>query len=407
MVAYNNNYGGNSAPATSNRSGPSGEEAWRPYSSSYYQGLDNQRRFGENEAFAGQDDEYEAIMSNLGGQSNIAGNLYSNETTPGGYNGGLNHGNGINANGGGQTGNYVAGDDAPDWANNLSGMTGSGGGTNVGTINTPTDPYGVDGDGGGGGDDYYDAIMEQLMGIISGGPRDTSAEEGLIQDYYAGKMGAGMGDLAAQFGAGGMGQSGALLGAGADLQGQLARDASRDVLGVQQGARDEFYRNLMNAVGASQAERYLGMDETQFGILYDTLMEQMGEGEGVNSGGGGGGGGGSDEPFGGSSFIQDPDSSLGHGFNLAQLLFGNEMVGGSLGLPTEASQYDLAGTVEQDGRQVGVLDAEQQYSGNPAQTVTSTSEIPGWPDVKKVDVVGNYTLYEGSDGNRYLIQGSH
>ena len=237
MSNYNSRYG---APRTSNKASPSGETAWRPYTNQ------EQSIFGDyNDERNRQPTQVEDTLAGMyeGGapSHNVTGTLVDNTSL-------------INS------GVSDPGGPPPDSAG-APFMGVESGTASVDQYDPTADPH--------------SAIMDQLMGLVNAGVRDTSAEEQEINDRYAGKMGAGMGDLAAQFGAGGMGQSGALLGAGADLQGQLARDASREILGVQQGARDEWVRNLMNAVGASQAERQTGMDELGFGLVYDTLMESM------------------------------------------------------------------------------------------------------------------------------------
>jgi hypothetical protein len=346
---------------------------------------------------------------NPGGLQSWNGRGQNSGWTSGGYNGGLNHGNGISPHGNRGNRIEVLGAGSVRKGGDLAPQTPPSNGPN------PNQQYGSDpqnpGAGSYGGstaDAMEDAIQKALEQWLAG------ANEQEIMDRYQRDTRQGIVDSRARMGALGMSGSGASASLQSGIQQRGADMAQRAI--SDENAR--LAGQAMNAVGMG-----IGLDDMS---VRRALLEQLyGPDAGGNqiaspqktggNGNGGYNGGGvnvpgapdNDQAFG--SDYYDPNS--GGGFiNNAYLRYigNNELLGGSFGLPTEASQYDLAGQVRQDGGQVGVLDAEQQYSGAPAQTVTSASDIPGWPgQVKKIDMVGNYTLYEGSDGNRYLIRGSH
>lgn len=102
---------------------------------------------------------------------------------------------------------------------------------------------------------YLDPQVEEyLRGIIANGPRDTSAEEALAQKQVDRQLGQALADSRARAGFAGFGLSGAAQAAEGDMRSKAADAALAQIFGLQQGARDEDFRNKELATGAFDKE---------------------------------------------------------------------------------------------------------------------------------------------------------
>lgn len=113
---------------------------------------------------------------------------------------------------------------------------------------------------------------------LEGGP-DSSEEEALIRELNAQRLGQAGVDMAAGFGGSGFG-GGAMAAAQGDLQNQFAMTEAQQLLGARSDARADYMDRLRTAVGLSQGERGLDIqersEETNAGIL-DKVLELLGE----------------------------------------------------------------------------------------------------------------------------------
>lgn len=121
------------------------------------------------------------------------------------------------------------------------------------------------------------ALMDAIAELFNGG-YDTAAQEQAILENYSHQSQLGQGQLAAQLGAGGFGQSGALAQLGSDLQGQLAGLANQDIWQVQRDAERDRLAAIAQAGQLLQGQQGLVLDAAQQNMILEMLSGLYGTG---------------------------------------------------------------------------------------------------------------------------------
>ena len=174
----------------------------------------------------------------------------------------------------------------------LAGKVNSGrfdpGGSTLKDVKLPTGPGAMTGVGEnvreeGGVISNDDLANQAIRDLIGQGPRDTSEDEALIQQLLQSTVGQGQEDLNARMAAGGMGTSGALGALSGDMRANAARGAAGEIMGVRQGARDEYLDRVMAGIEAEFKDRGLDMSEEQYTQWLDTVNQMYGEDEAAQS----------------------------------------------------------------------------------------------------------------------------
>jgi len=106
-------------------------------------------------------------------------------------------------------------------------------------------------------------VDDILSGLLSG-PRDTTEEKNLVEEKMMQEAMRGLVDNQARFGAMGMGTSGAL----ANIDGQLRRDAGRDIaltqIGIDRDSRAEDLQRQSLGLSAERSERQFDFDQGRY-----------------------------------------------------------------------------------------------------------------------------------------------
>jgi hypothetical protein len=128
---------------------------------------------------------------------------------------------------------------------------------------------------------------DALRELLGAGPRDTGEDEAYIREMLASTVGKGQADLNARMGAAGFGTSGALGAMSSDFRADAARKAAGEVMGVRQGARDEWLDRVRTGLDGQFRDRGMDMTEAQWEQYMAALNESYKE-EKVNPPAGGG-----------------------------------------------------------------------------------------------------------------------
>lgn len=149
-----------------------------------------------------------------------------------------------------------------------------------GAENWPTDWTNVgDAPGSGGGAGPYgedvDALIEQALRDLLAGQRDTAEEEAMMLEKNRADMLEGVVDNQARMGALGFGASGALAGLEADIRGRASRDATDQILGLRQDARDDWLRRVGTGLGADLTRREFASREAARDAYSELLRDMM------------------------------------------------------------------------------------------------------------------------------------
>lgn len=129
-----------------------------------------------------------------------------------------------------------------------------------------------------------DLVEDWIRQQMRGGARDTSGEEDLIRRMMERAMGQGVVDSRARAGRFGMAASGAQAGIEGDINRKMADAALERIFGVQQGARDEQFRNQQAGANTWLQFQRNEMDATQQEFMNRIIAQLGGEGAGADTG---------------------------------------------------------------------------------------------------------------------------
>lgn len=254
-----------------------------------------------------------------------------------------------------------------------SGSGGGGSGSGTGNDSGPPQTDDFTGDWQSDWQAYLASLGTQLT------PRDTTSEEALIQQNFEGLLGQGTNALAAQMGAAGFGQSGALMQAGSDLQGQLARQAAGQVNDVRRSAQQD-YLNQLGLIGQMlMGGEQTGMSSEWYGNLMEMIQAELNQG--------------SSDPSG----SPDPLDALPPDARRAPDL---------VAAATPENVLDALNRQGQPGPTIDAGPPSAAEQGLDAYGFTAwggkdLKQIPGWPN--GVESLGD-GLYRGSDGKIYDVK---
>jgi len=111
-------------------------------------------------------------------------------------------------------------------------------------------------------DERFDEDLARISErMLNEGLRDTSADEAAIRERMEAQLGTQLRDQRAGMGRAGFGASGATAALETDARRRASRDATEQILGVQQGARDDELRRLGFAADTQFETRQQAIDE--------------------------------------------------------------------------------------------------------------------------------------------------